>query len=168
MSPVFSLNNIFYINDWLDYWHSWYQQRGFAFHNYAANLVAETVHLDIQALPVQYRAPLIELLNTCLGHEIFQAWPEQMRGIYNFINTTIGELHTAEQHLDLWEKYLKHTAYFDKKTNMDFAVLNQRFYDLLSSEDRELFETTKQNINTQNSLTKTIDFISPADETKIR
>ena len=168
VSPVFSLNNIFYIDDWLDYWHNWYQQRGFAFHNYAANLVAETVHLDIQALPEQYRAKLIELLNACLSHEIFQAWPEQMRGIYNFINTTIGELQTADQQLDLWEKYLKHTAYFDKKTNMNFAVSNQRFYDLLSVEHRELFETIKQSIDTQNSLTKTIDFISPADETKIR
>lgn len=168
VSPVFSLNNIFYINDWLDYWHSWYQQRGFAFHNYAANLVAETVHLDIQALPVQYRPPLIALLQQCLSHDIFQAWPEQMRGIYNFINTTIGELQTAQQRPDLWEKYLKHTAYFDRKTNMNFAELNQRFYDLLSQQDRELFETTKQNINTQNSLTKTIDFISPANETKIR
>ncbi len=167
VSPVFSLNNIFYIQDWLDYWHNWYQQRGFAFHNYAANLVAETVHLDIQALPVPYRAPVIALLQQCLTHNVFQAWPEQMRGIYNFINTTIGELETAPERMDLWEQYLKHTAYFDKKTNMDFAVMNQRFYDLLSPADRELFENTKQNINAQQSLTKTIRIILLTNETKI-
>lgn len=159
ISPVFSLNNIFYIDNWLDYWCDWYERRGFVFHNYAANLVAQTEHLDVQALTVQYRSILKEKLQQCLTHRIFQQWPDQLRGIYNFITTTINELDSAPDNPALWEKYLRHTAYFDRKTKMDFTNMNQRLYNILTDADQQQFISIRDNIDTDVSLTKAMIFV---------
>jgi hypothetical protein len=158
VSPVFSLNNIFYMDQWINYWYKWYQQRGFVFHNYAANLVAQTEHLDVQALPIQYRPALIELLQACLAHDIFQQYPDQMRGIYNFITTTIGELNTSPDRPELWDKYLRHTKYFDQKTKLQFAKFNERLYNLLTESDRLMLAEIDQQVSTTNSLTQAMIF----------
>lgn len=159
VSPVFSLNNIFYIDVWLDHWYRWYLEQGYVFHNYAANLVSETEHLDVQALPIQYRPALKQLLTSCLEHEIFQKWPDQMRGIYNFIITTVSELDTAPNNQHLWQKYLKHTAYFDQKTKMDFTTFNQRLYNLFTQQDKNTFAEFCQQIDTTLSLNQAINFV---------
>lgn len=159
VSPVFSLNNIFYIDDWLNYWCDWYEQRGFVFHNYAANLVDQTEHLDVQALPQRYRPELAKKLQQCLDHRIFKQWPDQMRGIYNFIVTTVGELDTAPDNDQLWKKYLNHTAYFDQKTKMDFTKYNQRLYNVLNESDQEQFATICNKIDTGVSLHQSMIFV---------
>ena len=141
ISPVFSLNNIFYIDDWLDYWHQWYQQHGFAFHNFVANMTMQTNHLDIQALPETYRPALAAHLRQCLTHPIFSAYPEQLAAVYTFLNFTIGELENNASDPELWQKFLRHTAYFDQKTKLSFAKFNQRLYNILSTSDQEQFQT---------------------------
>jgi len=158
VSPVFSLNNIFYINDWLDYWHQWYNQHGIVFHNFVANLTMQTNHLDVQALPAQYRPQLAESLRKCLLHPIFDAYPNHLAAVYNFLNVTIAELENNRPQPDLWEKFLRHTAYFDRKTKLSFAIFNQRLYNILSTQDQEKFKAISQNINTNSSLTQAMTF----------
>jgi hypothetical protein len=161
VTPVFSLNNIFYIQDWLDFWYAWYQRQGFAFHNFAANLVMQTEHLDVQALPVRYRAPLRGLLQRCLEHEIFAAYPEAMTGIYTFVMTTIDELDRFPENTALWHKFLKHTAYFDRKTRLNFADFNARLFDLLDHQDQDLFQDFYETAAQQPSLPQAIAFERP-------
>lgn len=158
VSPVFSLNNIFYISDWLDYWHKWYQQHGIVFHNYVANMTMQTSHLDVQALPTPYRTQLATLLKDCLAHPIFAAHPSQLAAIYNFLTITISELENNQPHPELWEKFLRHTAYFDQKTRLSFAILNQRLYNILSTQDQEKFKSIVQNINPAQTLTQAMTF----------
>lgn len=158
VSPVFSLNNIFYINDWLDYWYRWYQQHGFVFHNYVSNLTMQTNHLDVQALPAPYRAQLATLLKECLLHPIFDAYPRHLAAIYSFLVITIAELENNQSQPDLWEKFLRHTAYFDRKTKLSFATLNQRLYNILSVDDQEKFKSIVENINTESTLTQAMTF----------
>ena len=130
ISPVFSLNNIFYINDWLDYWHQWYQQHGIVFHNYVANMTMQTNHLDIQALPTPYRPHLAAQLKRCLTHPIFETHPTHLSAIYTFLTLTVAELENNQYQPELWEKFLRHTAYFDQKTKLSFAEFNKRLYNI--------------------------------------
>ena len=158
VSPVFSLNNIFYINEWLDYWHQWYQHRGFVFHNYVSNMTIQTNHLDIQALPAEYRSELVSNLESCLQHPIFDTYPEHLAAIYAFLNITIAELKNNQPQPELWEKFLRHTAYFDRKTKLNFATLNQRLYNILSKQDQEKFESISKTINTESTLRRAMTF----------
>jgi hypothetical protein len=159
VSPVFSLNNIFYIDDWLEYWYQWYQQRGFVFHNYVSNLTMQTNHLDVQALPALYRAQLATHLTDCLTHPIFDAYPKHLAAIYSFLKITIAELENNPPQTELWEKFLRHTAYFDQKTKLSFAILNQRLYNILSTEDQEKFKSISKNINPTATLTQAMTFV---------
>jgi organic radical activating enzyme len=158
VSPVFSLNNIFYIDDWLSYWHHWYQQRGVVFHNYVANMTMQTNHLDIQALPSPYRPYLAAQLKQCLTHPIFETYPVHLSAIYTFLTLTIAELEHNQYQPELWEKFLHHTAYFDQKTKLNFAEFNERLYNILTQEDREKFKAITANISTSSSLTQAITF----------
>lgn len=167
VSPVFSLNNIFYINDWLDYWHQWYQQRGFVFHNYVSNMTIQTNYLDIQALPAEYRPELVSNLERCLQHPIFNAYPDHLAAIYAFLNITIAELKNNQPQSELWEKFLRHTAYFDRKTKLNFAILNQRLYNILSKQDQEKFESISKIINTESTLRQAMIFTRTNVQSKI-
>ena len=158
VSPVFSLNNIFYINDWLDYWYQWYQQQGIVFHNYVANLTMQTNHLDVQALPTQYRPHLSSQLKQCLTHPIFETYPAHLSAIYTFLTLTIAELENNQYQPELWDKFLRHTAYFDQKTKLNFAEFNKRLYNILSIADQEKFKTILININTSSSLSQAMTF----------
>jgi hypothetical protein len=158
ISPVFSLNNIFYINDWLDFWYQWYQQRGIVFHNFVANMTMQTNHLDVQALPAQYRLGLSALLKQCLTHPIFDAYPVQLAAIYTFLTLTIAELENNQYQPELWEKFLRHTAYFDQKTKLRFADFNDRLYNILTADDQEKFKTILINTDTSSSLGQAMTF----------
>jgi hypothetical protein len=158
VSPVFGLNNIFYIDDWLDYWHQWYQQHGFVFHNYVSNMTMQTNHLDVQALPAPYRTQLATLLKHCLLHPIFDTYPKHLAAIYSFLKITIAELENNQYQPELWEKFLRHTAYFDQKTKLSFAEFNQRLYNILTADDQEKFKSISENINTNSTLTQAMTF----------
>jgi MoaA/NifB/PqqE/SkfB family radical SAM enzyme len=158
VSPVFSLNNIFYIDNWLDYWHQWYQQHGIVFHNFVANLTMQTNHLDVQALPAQYRPQLAESLRSCLSHPIFVAYPTELGAIYRFLTITIAELENNQHEPELWEKFLRHTAYFDQKTKLTFAKFNERLYNILSTDDQEKFKTILIDSSTSSSLSQAMTF----------
>ena len=167
VSPVFSLNNIFYIDDWLSFWHQWYQQRGIVFHNFVANMTMQTNHLDVQALPTQYRLPLAALLKRCLSHPIFEAYPNHLAAVYTFLNLTIAELENNQYQPELWEKFLRHTAYFDQKTKLNFAEFNQRLYNVLSTDDQEKFKSIFNNVDTTASLPQAMKFIPHNVQSKI-
>lgn len=167
VSPVFSLNNIFYIDNWLDYWYQWYQQHGIVFHNFVANMTIQTNHLDVQALPTLYRQPLAALLKRCLTHAIFETYPTHLAAIYTFLNITIAELENNQYQPELWEKFLRHTAYFDQKTKLNFTKFNQRLYNVLSTDDQEKFKSISNNVDITASLPQAMKFIPHNVQSKI-
>lgn len=147
LDPVFSLNNIFYIDEYLDYWHKWITGKQIKFIIASTNLIANTALIDVQALPVKYRSHLKSLLKTCLNHPMFDDYPQTTIHLYNFIKSTIVELELWKDDEYLWNRYLKHTAEFDKRTNTQFNVLNSKLYNLLTNEDRILFDSKLSQVN---------------------
>ena len=147
ITPVFSLNNIMYIDEFMTYWSAWFDQQHYSFPIQPINLIDRTQHLDIEALPIRYRATLIEFLQTCLEHKIFKKYPNHTRMLFNFINSTIEELKNMPENQEQWLKFLSHNAYFDKKTDQSFAMLNERLYNVLDAPDKELIDIMTNDIN---------------------
>jgi hypothetical protein len=152
VTPVFSLNNIMYIDEFMTYWCNWFDQHHYSFPIQPINLIERTRHLDIEALPTQYRQPVIAYLQTCLVHDIFKKYPDRTRVLYNFIDSTINELVSQPESQDNWLKFLSHTAYFDKKTEQSFAILNERMYNILTVEDQNKFTAMIDQIDVEKQL----------------
>jgi hypothetical protein len=93
-----------------------------------------------------------------LLHPIFETYPAQLAAVYNFLTITIAELEDNQPQEELWEKFLRHTAYFDQKTKLSFAIFNQRLYNILSTQDREKFRSIVENTNSESTLTQAMTF----------
>jgi len=167
ITPVFSLNNIMYMDQVMTYWCEWFDQRHYSFPIQPINLTDRTRHLDVEALPLRYRPGLIEFLQTCVGHDIFKKYPNYTRGLFNFINSTIEELKTMPESQEQWLKFLSHNAYFDKKTDQSFAMLNERLYNLLDATDKELIDIITHDIDIEKQfsqeVTHTVAFFKKLD-----
>jgi hypothetical protein len=167
ITPVFSLNNIMYLDQFMDYWCAWFDQQHYSFPIHPINLIERTSHLDIEALPRQYRVQIIQYLQTCLGHNIFKQYPDRTQLLYNFIDSTINELLTRDESQEQWLKFLSHTAYFDKKTEQSFAIHNERMYNILTVEDQTRFQDFVDQIDVERQLAievnRTVTFFKKPD-----
>jgi hypothetical protein len=148
LTPVFSLGNIFYITEYLDYWQHWFHTHGMAIRVMNTNITIPTSYLDIQALPVKYRSELLALLTAALDHEIFTEYAAQTIHLFNFIQSTMGELHTWPDNDRLWQLFMKFTADYDRRTKLQFDVSNDRLYNILDQTDRDLHAELKTKSST--------------------
>lgn len=157
ITPVISLNNLFYIEDYLDYWLDKFQQHQTAYSITPISLVARTWHLDIDALPVIYRPPVQEFLTKIKTHTIFKQYPKQLAGLQTWIENTTKEL-SDRINEQLWPMFLKHTAYFDRSTGAEFADYNERFYNILTDQDRQQYDKILNSIDLKRPL---YDYVTP-------
>lgn len=147
LSPVISLNNVFYLNDFLDFWHEWQNKTQVNLWLIITNLLPRTEHLDFQALPLIYRPFLTTFLEEILNHEIFTRYNEETLQLENFINSAIYEIKNYKEDLNLWNSFLEHTAEFDVRTNTDFKYYNKKLYDILLDADKILFESKVKKVD---------------------
>jgi len=152
LSPVFSLNNIFYLNDYLDFWYDWIKEHDVSLFFLNTNLLYRTRHLDLQALPKRYRNDVSVIIDNCLRHPILNEYFSKMEHLYNFLLSAKNELEAWPENDFLWKMFLKHTAEFDIRTNTNFQSYNDRLYTLLTSEDRVLFEQELNRVNKQQKI----------------
>ena len=147
ITPVFSLNNIFYIDDYLNYFDNLSK-----INNY--NFMITNIHLyrpdylKIEILPDEYKNYLIQILENSLKIEITNNPLSTV--INNFIRTTIEHLKNNPQSKNnnrLFKKFLKFTAYYDKKTNQNSFQLNSKLFSLLDSESVNIYKSTYDEIN---------------------
>lgn len=145
LHPVFSLNNIFYIKEYLNYWNTWFAENENTalsdFYIVSNALLDRTNYLDIQALPVKYRYYLKNLLTECLDHVLFTKLQYRSVVLYTFLKTTLAELDKWPDNQILWNVYLQHTAEFDIRTDTKFAILNKKLYNLLDQQDIDLYNS---------------------------
>lgn len=163
LSPVFSLNNIFYIKDYLDFWYTWLQEKNVNLFFLNTNLLFRTRHLDVQALPVKYRKNLNTLLQEMCKHPILNDYSESMQHLHNFLISALYELDSWDEDCKLWNQFLMHTAEFDIRTGVTFEKYNKKFYDMLTSYDKDLFSEKLKAVN----KTQKIDFTRLNDYSKI-
>ena len=157
---ILSLNNIFYINEILDYWAS-IAKNDTKVTLTTYPLVDRTDFMSIKGLPDQYRGKLITILEQACQHEFFSFTDNTM--FREFVQGLIGSLQLENFEPDLWQQYLKDSAFFDLKTKTDMKIHNKKFYDHWSESDRTQFENSKSNTNTQ-VLTRYIGLIKKYDD----
>jgi hypothetical protein len=140
VSPVFSLNNIFYAADYLDWWEQWADQT-------QQNLWLSNIHLYepellmVESIAEQYRPQLIELLEKCVSHPVFQKYPrtEVLKEFFIAMLASVRNIKTNNELL--FAQYLKFTADYDNRTNTDSYVLNSKLFDLLSDSHKHIYNS---------------------------
>lgn len=132
IQPLWSLNNIFYINEFLD----WCWQ-------YCPTLPIKHVsmhrpdYLTVQNLPQRYRTQLIDTLNHAIAHCIFRN--NSQTAFCYYLQGLLEHLHSAAAH-DLFELYLFSTAQHDIANQTHMKHGNSKFYNLLTDHDKSMLE----------------------------
>ena len=148
ISPVFSLNNIFYAVDFLDWWEQWADQT-------QQNLWLSNIHLYspellmVESLPSQYRPQLIALLEKCVSHPVFQKYPrtDVLREYFVAMLATVQAYKKDNERL--FDQYLKFTADYDNRTGTDSYVLNSKLFDLLSDSHKHTYNSHLQHVQSK-------------------
>jgi hypothetical protein len=138
VSPNFNINNIFYFDDFLDYWSDNIYDSMQVFNVYAPEV------LRIDTVPVYMRPPLIDRLRACIDHRFFDG-SRHSELVMSWLLTTIQRLEDfANADSRLWDRYLVINAEFDY-----LWTYNSRMANLMSFEDRTFYEQAHEKAKTE-------------------
>ena len=131
---TWSLNNIWYINDVLDYWHNWMKTNNTEWIAIETINLYEPAYLAVDAVPAPYRKHLYDIIETARQHPIFDNDRQQVLKSYLY------HVSNALQRDDLANEqqfitYLKKTADGDIRNNVRMKDYN-KLYDLLTDEHK--------------------------------
>lgn len=131
LTPVWSINNIFYIDSWINY---------FSKTNLSAydTPLYQPEWLDIQNLPNYLKEKLEPILLKLCNNEWLQNNKSFYANVKNIISLCRDKTESSKR-TATWNTYLKKTAQWDSKTNTSLSVHNRKLYNLLSEEDRNIF-----------------------------
>ena len=148
VSPVFSLNNIFYATDYLDWWERWADQT-------QTDLWMSNIHLYnpeslmVESLSSQYYPQLIELLEQCVNHTVFKKYKrtDVLNGYFmSMLSTVINNKRNTEP---TFTEYLKFTADYDNRTDTDSYTLNSKLFDRLSDAHKHIYNSHLQHVQSK-------------------
>jgi organic radical activating enzyme len=133
IQPVWSLHNIFYINDYLNWWDNWFTKNNIR--NIPINNVSmsDPQIMTVQNLPVTYRQHLLYIVSRALTHKIFEN-PKHI-GLKEYLLGLVAFLSSNNIVHDKFTDFLQQTARDDRYTNMSMSVGNARLYNILNSND---------------------------------
>lgn len=156
IKPLWNLNNIFYINDYLDWWQQWFEKHNVSDIPITNVMMYRPHHMTIQNLPVEYRQPLLSILSKAISHKIFLNSVHE--SLLHFLNGMCDFLDTENSVYDQFELFLLDTAKHDlaNKTLMKYG--NEKFYNQLSVHHQQLLQDfySDQSKNQLPSMQKTI------------
>lgn len=138
ITPVFSLNNIFYLKDYLDYWLDYSKK------NNLENLRIYNFHLHhpqylkIENLSSTYRKNLLHIIEECSEHEIFNFLSDTIQ-FKEWIKVIVNNLKNETGNEESFLTYLRNTRMYDQKTNQDSFKLNSRLFNLLTEEHKSYY-----------------------------
>jgi hypothetical protein len=159
LTPTLSINNIFYMKNFLDWWEKWFEMNPQILRRMHSIHVHTPTYLSIDLIPDPYREKLSNQLEQCLVHNIFKAdqgytiMPLQVHLsaiLDNLKNTKL----TSDQE---FKNYLKYSAIYDKKTKSDSFAGNKQFFDLLTPEHVRLYQHYFSKSDVTLSFRKNID-----------
>ena len=140
VTPVFSLNNIFYAVDYLDWWENWADQTQTELKLNAIHLYQPT-HLMMENLPSQYRPILILTLEKCVDHNIFKKY-KFTRVLHEYFISMLKILKNNTQDTELaFVGYLKFTADYENRTGVNSYVLNSKLFNLLTHAHQHIYNS---------------------------
>ena len=141
LTPVFSINNIFYLSDWIKFFQSFAEEHRIPYIYALDTPLYNPDWLDIQYMPMYIKQALAEDLSTVVDN------PALLSGscvgfranVLNIIQIANSPT-TQPNQPSVWKEYLRKTATWDHLTKAKFAEHNKKLYNLLNSDDRAFFE----------------------------
>lgn len=148
VTPVFSLNNIFYAVDYLDWWENWADQTQTELSLNCIHLY-QPEHLMIENLPSQYRPILIPMLEKCVDHNIFKKY-KLTRILHEYFISMLEIVKNNTQDTEsAFVDYLEFTADYDNRTNVNSYVLNSKFFNLLTHTHQHIYSSHLKHVQSK-------------------
>lgn len=135
----FNLNNIFYIDDIIDFWASQPLRNPntgmYLVHGYFVFNVHNPKWLCLENLPYYIRPALIGKLETCLRHPYLTENPKST-GLRDFLHNCVDLLKAENFVSSEWLCYLERNSRFDRMTGTNIQIHNKKLFDLMTIEDQ--------------------------------
>jgi organic radical activating enzyme len=144
--PTFSLNNIFYMLDILNWWNNW-------FNNHPEIIIRRmsTIHLYqpeylvVENIPTPYRQMLIPIIDECYNHPIFDN-TDSLQVLKEYIELLKTHLTSnTDGNSSLFTYYLEQTAEYDRRTKTDSFIGNQKLFSLLTQDHVDYYYSFLKN-----------------------
>jgi hypothetical protein len=137
VTPVWSLHNIFYVTEYLDWWHAWFIKHN-RHHIPIRNVSMSEPHImTIQNLPVEYQPSLLLVIEQAIKHEIFHntihnQFHKYLLGVADFLKSQAVVY-------DKFDEFLKQTARDDAHTNKHMSTGNSKLYNILTEVHKQTY-----------------------------
>jgi hypothetical protein len=141
LTPVWSTNNIFYVEDWIRYFENFKKEFNFPYFFAYDTPLYQPSWLDIKYMPAYLKKHAATSLSTILNNK----WLQSNKSLYVNINNLYSILlDTDNSDEKIWKYYLQKTAEWDLKTNAKAQIYNQKMFNFLSEEDKNLFNSKQK------------------------
>jgi len=137
IQPLFNLNNVFYINEILDWWYQWFSDNHITNVPVSPVMMFRPFHMTVQNLPVQYRSALSGHLHRALTHTMLQT---SQQGLKDYIQGLLFFTQKNKIVYDQFELFLFDTARHDLANGNKMQDGNSIFYQILTQEHKNLLE----------------------------
>ena len=144
LTPVWSINNIFYLPAWVEFFESFAAEHKINITAYDTPLW-QPEWLDIQNLPVYIKNILVEKISPVLSNP----WLQQNKTFHANIKNLVELCSTSpdSQTSKYWREYLTFSAKWDVRTNTNLSTHNKLLYDIMNTKDKDLFLSLKDKAN---------------------
>lgn len=142
ITPTFYINNIAYLEDFLDYFEKF--RSGIQDIEIQDNTLENPKYLKLSSLPNYIKAQLIEQITGQIKNRTLLERNHMFR---ISVESMLNQLRIQNFQKEIWEQYLLTSARWDHLTGTDITIHNKRLWDLFSDEDQALYQhyRNKQN-----------------------
>lgn len=128
LNPVFSISNVFYIDQYLDYWQH-HDMPIWPLHLWSPD------HLAVENIAPQYQPTLLQYLDTVKQHCYFEQHSADtlIQQIQSFCDSQLASTD------DIFCRSMAWMADYDKRTGLTMAQYNGRLWDLLTEKHRDIY-----------------------------
>lgn len=143
LTPVWSINNIFYVADWINYFEAFKEKYKFPYFFAYDTPLYQPQWLDVQYMPQYLKLEAAKSLNQILENN----WLKTNKTLHANIHNLYSILsNTKNINTKIWHTYLQKTAEWDIKTNASAEKYNNRLFKIMFDDDKNLFQQYKQNV----------------------
>ena len=130
LNPVFSLSNIFYLDDYLDYWLA---------HPAALEIwpihLWKPEHLAIENIAPEYQTQLVDYLSSICTHAFFDRGRGQV--LLDLITSMMSATMTDSDKMFCY--HMVWMADYDRRTGLQLPIYNLRLWNLLTPKHQQLY-----------------------------
>ena len=145
VQPLINLNNVFYLEQILDFWFNVKQRWPDRIFGMNTVMMYRPFHMTIPNLPLRYRPPLIELLERSISHPFLTS--RHAMTFRSFLEDMRHSIMSDQNYLDQFELFLYDAARLDRNYQSNMSSGNQKFYQLFDNQHRDLYQGWREQTN---------------------